>query len=106
MFHYFMDHAKRVGTRILDGKSVTFGEKLISKLGNFFVYGPLRDVLGLGRIRLAYTAGEAIGPEIFDFYRSLGINIKQLIRNQLKEFSLEAAFLKKVMEEQLFNCMA
>jgi len=78
MFHYFMEHAKRVGTRILDKKPVTLSEKLIYKLGNFFVYGPLRDVLGLGRIRLAYTAGEAIGPEIFDFYRSLGINIKQL----------------------------
>ncbi len=78
MFHFFMEHAKRVGTRILDGKEVTVKEKLIYKLGNFFVYGPLRDVLGLGRIRLAYTAGEAIGPEIFDFYRSLGINIKQL----------------------------
>ena len=78
MFHYFMDHAKRVGTRILDDKPVTVIERLIYRLGNFFVYGPLRDVLGLGRIRLAYTAGEAIGPEIFDFYRSLGINIKQL----------------------------
>ena len=42
------------------------------------VYGPLKDNLGLRRIRLAYTAGEAIGPEIFTFYRSLGINVKQL----------------------------
>ena len=78
IFHYFMDVAKRVGTRILDGKQVKSGEKLLYTLGNFLVYGPLRDVLGLNRIRLAYTAGEAIGPEIFDFYRSLGINIKQL----------------------------
>ncbi|MCW8948409.1 MAG: AMP-binding protein [Sedimenticola sp.] len=78
MFHFFMDHAKSTGTRILDGKPVSFMDRLIYKLGNFFVYGPLRDVLGLGRIKLAYTAGEAIGPEIFDFYRSLGINIKQL----------------------------
>lgn len=78
MFHYFMDHAKKAGTRILDGKEVSLKERLIYKLGHFFVYGPLKDVLGLGRIRLAYTAGEAIGPEIFDFYRSLGINIKQL----------------------------
>ena len=78
MFHYFMGLAKRVGTRILDGKEVTAGEKLGYAIGNFLVYGPLRDVLGLNRIRLAYTAGEAIGPEIFDFYRSLGINIKQL----------------------------
>lgn len=78
MFHYFMELAKRVGTRILDGKAVTLSEKLLYKIGNFLVFGPLRDVLGLNRIRLAYTAGEAIGPEIFDFYRSLGINIKQL----------------------------
>ena len=78
MFHYFMDLAKRVGTRILDGKEVKGSDKLLYKIGNFLVYGPLRDVLGFNRIRLAYTAGEAIGPEIFDFYRSLGINIKQL----------------------------
>jgi long-chain acyl-CoA synthetase len=78
LFHYFMEHAKGTGTRILDGKPVSFMDRLLYKLGNLFVYGPLRDVLGLGRIKLAYTAGEAIGPEIFDFYRSLGINIKQL----------------------------
>ena len=78
LFHYFMALAKRVGTRILDGKDVSLSEKLLYQLGNFLVFGPLRDVLGLNRIRLAYTAGEAIGPEIFDFYRSLGINIKQL----------------------------
>jgi long-chain acyl-CoA synthetase len=47
-------------------------------LGNLLVYGPLKNTLGLSRIRVAYTAGEAIGPEIFDFYRSLGINLKQL----------------------------
>ena len=47
-------------------------------LGNLLVYGPLKNTLGFSRIRLAYTAGEAIGTEIFDFYRSLGINIKQL----------------------------
>ncbi len=78
MFHYFMQHAQRVGTRILDKKPVKLSEKLIYKIGDFMVYGPLRNVLGMGRTRLAYTAGEAIGPEIFDFYRSLGINIKQL----------------------------
>ena len=77
-FHYFMEHARKTGTRILNGQSVSSRDALLYKLGNFLVYGPLKDVLGLGRIKLAYTAGEAIGPEIFDFYRSLGINIKQL----------------------------
>jgi long-chain acyl-CoA synthetase len=78
MFHYFMQHAARVGTHVLNGEAVSLPDRLLYKLGNSLVYGPLKDVLGLGRIKLAYTAGEAIGPEIFDFYRSLGINIKQL----------------------------
>ncbi|WP_404818288.1 AMP-binding protein [Ruegeria aquimaris] len=78
MFHHFMAHAKKVGGRILDGKPVSFGDRLKYALGNILVYGPLKDTLGYGRFRVGYTAGEAIGPEIFDFYRSLGINLKQL----------------------------
>jgi long-chain acyl-CoA synthetase len=78
IFHFFMGHASKVGVNILNGESVSLMDSLLYKLGNIFVYGPLKDVLGLRRTKLAYTAGEAIGPEIFDFYRSLGINIKQL----------------------------
>jgi len=78
MFHYFMDHAKRVGGALLDGKPVSWPDRLLYGLGNLLVYAPLKNVLGLSRIRLAYTAGEAIGPDIFNFYRSLGINLKQL----------------------------
>ncbi|WP_197918679.1 AMP-binding protein [Thiosulfatihalobacter marinus] len=78
MFLHFLEFAKKVGGRILDGKPVSLGERLKYGLGNLLVYGPLKDTLGYGRIRVGYTAGEAIGPEIFDFYRSLGINLKQL----------------------------
>ena len=78
LFHHFMAHARKVGPSILDGKPVGFMDKLKYGLGNLLVYGPLKDTLGLGRVRVGYTAGEAIGPEIFDFYRSLGINLKQL----------------------------
>jgi len=78
IFDYFMKHARRVGVRILNREAVSLKDSLLYKLGNILVYGPLKDVLGLSRTRLAYTAGEAIGPDIFDFYRSLGINIKQL----------------------------
>jgi long-chain acyl-CoA synthetase len=78
MFHHFLAHAKKVGGDILDGKPVGFMDRLKYKLGDILVYGPLKDTLGYGRIRVGYTAGEAIGPEIFDFYRSLGINLKQL----------------------------
>ncbi|WP_327787013.1 AMP-binding protein [Rhabdonatronobacter sediminivivens] len=78
LFHHFMAHARKVGPKLLDGKPVSMGARLKYALGNLLVYGPLKDTLGLRRIRVAYTAGEAIGPEIFEFYRSLGINLKQL----------------------------
>lgn len=78
MFDYFMAHARRVGPAILDGKPVSGLDRAKYALGNLLTYGPLKNTLGFSRIRVAYTAGEAIGPEIFDFYRSLGINLKQL----------------------------
>ncbi len=78
LFDHFMAHARKVGPAILDGKNVGLGARLKYALGNLLVYGPLKDTLGLARVRVGYTAGEAIGPEIFDFYRSLGINLKQL----------------------------
>ena len=78
MFDYFMAVAKRTGTRILDGESVSVGNRLLYALGRLLIYGPLKDTLGFTRIRMAYTAGESISPELFDFYRSLGINLKQL----------------------------
>ncbi len=79
MFHYFMRVARRVGLQLLDGKGdVSLLDRLQYALGELLVYGPLKNVLGLSRIRVAYTGGEAIGPDLFDFYRSLGINLKQL----------------------------
>ncbi len=78
LFARFMEHARKVGPKILDDKPVGARDRVKYLLGNLFVYGPLKNTLGLSRIRVAYTAGEAIGPEIFDFYRSLGINLKQL----------------------------
>jgi long-chain acyl-CoA synthetase len=78
LFHYFIGVARRVGGRILDRGPVPLGERLRYALGEALVYGPLKNALGFSRIRVAYTAGEAIGPDTFAFYRSLGINIKQL----------------------------
>ena len=78
LFKHFMEVARRVGPTIMDGKPVGLGDRLSYALGNLFVYGPLRNTLGLSRVRVAYTAGEAIGPDLFTFYRSIGINLKQL----------------------------
>jgi long-chain acyl-CoA synthetase len=78
MYRYFMDLARRVGGAILEGKPVGLGDRLRYWVGDLLVYGPLRNVLGMSRVRVAYTAGEAIGPDLFKFYRSIGINLKQL----------------------------
>jgi len=78
MFHYFMDVARRVGPTRMDGKSIGLMDVIKYKLGDWLVYGPLRNNLGMSRVRVAYTAGEAIGPDLFSFYRSIGINLKQL----------------------------
>jgi long-chain acyl-CoA synthetase len=78
LFHTFMGVAKRCGADILDGKPVPLGERTLYALGDLLVYGPLRNVLGMSRIRVAYTGGAAIGPDLYRFYRSIGINLKQL----------------------------
>jgi long-chain acyl-CoA synthetase len=78
LFHTFMAVARRVGPAILDGRPVGLLDRMKYWLGDILVYGPLKNTLGFSRVRVGYTAGEAIGPELFDFYRSLGINLKQL----------------------------
>ena len=78
LFHYFMDVAKRCGAQIMDGQPVRLVERLLYALGGFLVYAPLRNILGMSRIRVAYTGGAAIGPDLYRFYRSIGINLKQL----------------------------
>jgi len=78
LFRHFTDVARRCGAQILDGKPVGALDRLQYALGDVLVYGPLRNVLGMSRIRVAYTAGAAIGPDLFRFYRSIGINLKQL----------------------------
>jgi long-chain acyl-CoA synthetase len=77
-YKHFMELATRVGGRLLDGESVGAMDRLMYAIGDFTVYAPLRNALGMSRIKVAYTAGEAIGPDLFRFYRSIGINLKQL----------------------------
>jgi long-chain acyl-CoA synthetase len=78
LFHYFMRVARQYGPDRMDGKSIGAVASLLYQLGDWFVYGPLRNNLGFSRVRVAYTAGEAIGPDLFTFYRSIGVNLKQL----------------------------
>jgi long-chain acyl-CoA synthetase len=78
LYRYFMRVAERVGGALLDGRPVSALDRLLYALGDLIVYGPLRNVLGMSRVKVAYTAGEAVGPDLFKFFRSLGINMKQL----------------------------
>jgi long-chain acyl-CoA synthetase len=78
MFHYFMGLARGVGAKLLDGQPVSALDRVRYAIGKVVVYAPLKNALGMSRVRVAYTAGEAIGPDLFVFYRSLGINLKQL----------------------------
>ena len=78
LFKFFMDVAKRVGTRKMDKQPTGLLDNMLYAAGDLLIYGPLRNTLGFSRLRVAYTAGEAIGPDLFTFYRSIGINLKQL----------------------------
>ncbi|MBC7995278.1 MAG: AMP-binding protein [Rhizobacter sp.] len=78
LFQRFMAVARRVGPARMDGNTVGLLDRVLYALGNVAIYGPLRNTLGLSRVRVAYTAGEAIGPDLFSFYRSIGVNLKQL----------------------------
>jgi long-chain acyl-CoA synthetase len=78
MYEHFIRVAEKVARHRQDGQSVPLGLRILHSLGEVLVYGPLRDNLGMRRIRFAYTAGAALGPEVFQYYRSIGINLKQI----------------------------
>jgi long-chain acyl-CoA synthetase len=78
MFHFFMDVANKVEKHRINRESIPIAHRIMYQFGKYLVYGPLLDNLGMNKVRVAYTAGEAIGPEIFEFFRSLGMNLKQI----------------------------
>ncbi len=78
LFNRFMDLARRVGPARMDRQPLSVTDRMLYALGDILIYGPLRNTLGFSRVRVAYTAGEAIGPDLFVFYRAIGINLKQL----------------------------
>ena len=78
MFHYFLNVAKRCYDARQAAKPLGVADRLLYALGRVLVYEPLKNQLGYSRARVTYTAGEAIGPDMFDFYRSIGIHVKQV----------------------------
>ena len=78
MFERSCAAAERAEILRSEGKPVPLGLRLQTMLGEFFVYGPVRDQLGLLRARWAYTGGAPLGPDTFRFFRSIGVNLKQV----------------------------
>jgi len=78
LYQYFIGVARRHGEAILEKRPVPMSGRILYAIGNLLIYGPLKNILGFSRIRTAYTAGEAIGEDLFSFFRSLGVNLKQL----------------------------
>jgi long-chain acyl-CoA synthetase len=78
VYHLFMDSALASERRKLEGGQPTTKEKLLRPLGEWLVCGPIKDQLGLTRVRHAFTGGEAIGEDTFVFYRALGVKLRQL----------------------------
>ena len=77
-FEYFCSAAERAEILRTEGKPVPVGLRVATALGEFFVYGPVRDQLGLRQARWALTGGAPLGPDTFRFFRSIGVNLKQV----------------------------
>ena len=77
IYDHFMPFAVKLERARLEGRRPGPGERLWYGLGNLLVYGPIRDHMGLTRVRRPYTAGEAIGEDVFLFFRALGLNLRQ-----------------------------
>jgi long-chain acyl-CoA synthetase len=78
VFEYFRGLAERCELKRSDGKPLSLGDRVGLALGEVFVYGPVRDQLGLRKARWCYTGGAPLGPDTYRFFRSFGINLKQV----------------------------
>ncbi len=78
VFEYFRALAERCELLKTDGKPIPAMTRLGYRIGEVFVYGPVRDQLGLRNARTCLTGGAPLGADAFRFFRSFGINLKQV----------------------------
>src|SRR5690625_2845703 len=90
LYNHFMPYAIELERARMEGKKPSFLQKLWRGVGELLIYGPIKDHLGLGRVRRPYTAGEAIGEDIFLFFRALGLGLRQFY-GQTENVALAAA---------------
>ena len=77
-FEHFRALAERCELKRSDGNALSIVERLGLAVGQILVYGPVRDQLGLRNARWCYTGGAPLGPDTYRFFRSFGINLKQI----------------------------
>ncbi len=90
LYNRFMPFAVELERKRLEGQEPGAMDRLWRALGEFLVYGPIKDQLGLARVERPYTAGEAIGEDVFLFFRALGLNLRQFY-GQTENCALAAA---------------
>jgi len=78
LYTWLMPAGEEAARRAMEKRPLSLRLRILHALGEFLVFAPLRDQLGFRRTRYAYTGGAPLGPEIFLFFRSLGINLKQV----------------------------
>jgi long-chain acyl-CoA synthetase len=72
------DVGDRVAERRVRGRRVGPGLRLLAKVADWVALRPVRDQLGLTRIRRCYTGGAPLGPDVFRFFHAIGVNLKQI----------------------------
>ena len=79
LYKIFMPVGYKVaGLRFEERKPVGLFWGFLHTLGEFTVFQPLRDKLGLVKVKSAYSSGAALNPDVIRFFRAIGVNIKQL----------------------------
>ncbi len=78
LFGRFIAWAEEAEAVRMEGRRPSLRQRVLTAVGRPLVYAPLRDQVGLRRIRYAYSGGAALGPETLRFYRGIGVNLKQI----------------------------
>ncbi|MET0568638.1 MAG: AMP-binding protein, partial [Hyphomicrobiaceae bacterium] len=78
IFQAFRRIAERRELLVTDGKPVPLMTRIAYAIGNVVAYAPVRDQMGLRHARWCYTGGAPLGPDTFRFFRSFGVNLKQI----------------------------
>ena len=78
LYKLFRKYGERRAKAMFDKQPLSLKDKWMYNIGNYLIFSAIRDHLGLLRIKWAYTGGAALGADVFKFFHSLGVNLKQI----------------------------